>query len=279
MTYFQIAEPNNISASAVNSEYPIFSDSTNDDAFSTKLSDGEVVELFMLMNGFFASGETEDLEYVIQSELVTDEGLLIAFTNITEGDTHYLGSFYGTGSKFSANYGMYFGLDIEDKPLLISTSGGAANQVIFLPDPGGYQGMVFQVMGSGSDLTPRIDLISDAVNDTTQLLFTHGGGQVMRIEHDENATENYINFSNVIYSYINAQQGAIAIVTEEAGIEIDSFTTVDITAADQMTLAFTTLAMIGLDLYADNAAAVTGGLTPGQFYLNSTSYALTIVHA
>lgn len=277
MIYIVIADPGNISA-ANGQQYPIFSDSTNDDAFSTKLPDGTVVELFMLMNGFFASGETEDLEYVIQSELVTDEGLLIAFTNITEGDTHYLGSFYGTASKFSANYGMYFGLDVSGKPIIMSTSGGASNQIYMMPDPAGTQAMVF-VLAGGQDEENKIDFIANNIDDITQIIFTSASGETLRIEHDENATENYFNFSNVSYTYLNAKNGAIAIVTEEAGIEIDSFTSVDITAADQMTLAFTTLAMIGLDLYADNAAAVTGGLTPGQFYLNSTSYALTIVHA
>ena len=41
----------------------------------------------------------------------------------------------------------------------------------------------------------------------------------------------------------------------------------------------TTLKVSGLPAYADNAAAVTGGLAVGDIYINSSTYALTIVHA
>jgi hypothetical protein len=64
-----------------------------------------------------------------------------------------------------------------------------------------------------------------------------------------------------------------AAVTLQAGVTIAGNTSV----TGKTTL--TTLKVSGLTAYADNAAAVTGGLAVGDIYTNSSTYALTIVHA
>lgn len=187
MVYFDIIAPSQASANNAQ-EIGAFADSTNSNILSTKLDDYTVVPIAMLSNAFFANGTTDGMDFIIQSDLMTDIGLVVNFN--TDGGANYLGNFYGINSEYNAQFGEYFGLNVETG-VEFSILTGSFGNVNIVPKATAVQRQIFNVYG-GSTFTNvvRLNANDDINNLSVQLLNTPVSG--VEISADEDADENHI---------------------------------------------------------------------------------------
>lgn len=207
MVYFDIISPSQASANN-DQEIGAFADSTNSNVLSTKLADYSVVPISMLSNSFFASGTTDGMDFIIESDLLTDIGLMVKFD--TDGGANYLGNFYGINSEYNAQFGEYFGLNLETG-VEFSILTGSFGNINIVPKATAVQSQIVNIYG-GSTFTNvvRLNANDDINNLSVQLLNSVLSG--IEISADADTDENLILLTGKTQNIIGC----------DAALDIDS---------------------------------------------------------
>jgi hypothetical protein len=238
MIYFSIDNPDRISANNFQL-IGAFGDSSNSNILSTKLEDYTVVPLSYLFGGFFASGTTDGQDFIIESDLLTDIGLVVNFE--TDGGSNYLGNFYGVDSEYNTEFGEYFGANLEANVDFVFAM-GSFGTVNIIPKAAAAQVATFNVYG-GSTLDTKMRFRANDDDDNVSANFFSTLGLGIQIQTDGATDENGIYFTGHTQNIITSD-GVLNIDVQDTIALISALDDISITTSAQ-------------DIILDSAANLT----------------------
>lgn len=277
MLYAAILNPSSVPGNG-GEEIQIFADSTNSNALSTKLRNGTVVPIADLVGGFHAEGTTDGQDFIIESDLVADIGLVIDFD--TDGNLNQIGNFYGANSEFNALFGEYFGISVETRPFIIETNGGVTGEVYVLPRAAGTAVQNFVIAGGvvGGTVQDFVTISADStVNDTASINIATSLGTGISFLSDGANDINVIGFTSTTNNEINSD-GNLTINITGAGndLAVDCIGDINIVSGSGVIDITNTLGVAGFGIAADEAflygTNVYLGVITGSTIVQSASF-------